>query len=423
MGIRNLFIFPERNPGQEAVKRAGELRLPNLTVLCHEQDRETVASLSGNILTYPGGNLAPCRTDLPDIARSLPAGADVHMPEPFPFALTALRLLGIRSVRGMDGKTIDIAPIPDTDTIGSLLLKTNGGIGNVVLTTFLLSASLDQGWTTYFCPTSDSNGLPLTDLFEGTGQNGLHLIRPDELSSISPDISLNIEDHANRKPDDFFHGLYRVGIPGHDPTFAAQFFENVTGIRPDISRTFVGGDPGGVEAALKNRIVVSPGSKVGWDPKRWPHMNALLEELDNPIVLCQQPDLDAYRDIDFLAPIETPKAEYVTDMSLKQVAGLLHSAKAVIANDCGLAHVAAATGSPTLVFFGPSSELKNSHPRDNVRHLTCDMECRPCQNCDSGPGRLAPNDYHCEHDYTCLADIEPAQVLRALDNLLDPQDM
>ncbi|MEF2232221.1 MAG: glycosyltransferase family 9 protein [Pseudodesulfovibrio sp.] len=412
-----VFVLPERDLGEPEslfLEQCGPLDGP---ILCHERNRETAARLCGHVETFGGGNLAPCRADLDDLARRVgapSASARVILsggPVP-PHILTALRLMGFaRAARlGGNGGESPLPPAPDPSRVRSVLVKVNGGIGNVVLFSFLASAAAAQGWETWFCPTVDRSNAYLGDLFEGGLPRGVRLVRPEGLAALRPDLCLNVEDHANRAEGDLFHAPYRVGAEGHGPTFAARFYRNATGHEADPSRTFVGGDPALVAPELRGRVVVCPGSKPGWDSKRWPHMNALLRRLDRPVVVCRPEDLSAYAELEFLHPITAPGATVLTDLSLAGLAGLFRAARSVVANDCGPAHVAAAAGAPTLMLFGPSSLTRNRHLRQNVRSLSLGLDCQPCQGAESGPGRLAPHDYRCDLGYRCLADLSVERV-------------
>ncbi|BCS89179.1 glycosyltransferase family 9 protein [Pseudodesulfovibrio sediminis] len=414
-------LFPEKGLGKH--KKAALLASNALyaMVICHEDDQEYFAGSNRAVRTYAGGNIAPCRNDLDKIATLLlpPEHTPLHVvsesPQIAPFILTALRLLGHTEVVRVwtdDATPQTIPPLPRTP-IQSLVIKATGGIGNIVLNTCLVSAALRHGWETWFCPTSDLNA-PLDSLFLGHGRDGLHVVNQTELAHMSADICLNIEDHNNREKTDFFHGPYRVGTPGHEPGFAAQFFTNILGVDVDLGDTFIGGAPTELPQSWRDRIVICPGSKVGWDSKRWPHMDALIRRLDNPVVLCRQEDLDAYATLDFLTPITAGNAEYLTTLSLNEAACLLKSARGVIANDCGPAHMAAAAGVPTLMLFGPSSMEKNEHKRTNVRSLNLDLDCQPCQGKDDGPGRLGPGNYGCELNYRCMTELDVGRVLTEL---------
>jgi hypothetical protein len=308
---------------------------------------------------------------------------------------------------------LELPKTPDFRKVGSVLLKACAGIGNLVLLTPLLNTCLELGLRTMFCPISDLDGASLASLFRNSSSR-LQLVAPSEVLDIPADLILNVEAHKFAGQDDFHHNPYRIGISGHEPGFAAKFFENITGVSVDISRTFVGGNPDDVPAGLRNRVIVCPGSKSGWDSKRWPHMDDLLRRLDKPVVLCRDADLRAYRDLEFLTAITAPNATRMTDLTLFQAASLLRTASMVIANDCGMAHVAAATGVPTFILFGPSSLEKNRHPRTNVLSLSLGLDCQPCQGANSGPGQLGSGAYSCIRGYRCLAELTVEKVLAAL---------
>ncbi len=75
----------------------------------------------------------------------------------------------------------------------------------------------------------------------------------------------------------------------------------------------------------------------------------------------------------------------------------------VVANDSGMIHMAAAMNTPVVAIFGPS-DPKQWHPlskRYTIVHHP-QMACRPC--------RL---NITCHHEYPCLSEITPEQVLRA----------
>ena len=65
--------------------------------------------------------------------------------------------------------------------------------------------------------------------------------------------------------------------------------------------------------------------------------------------------------------------------TLAEAAALIAGARAVVAIDNGLAHVAAALGVPTVVPFGATSETKNRPLGPRVRLMTRPLPCRPCQ--------------------------------------------
>lgn len=97
--------------------------------------------------------------------------------------------------------------------------------------------------------------------------------------------------------------------------------------------------------------------------------------------------------------------------SLNQALALIAGAKAVVSNDSGLMHVAAAFGVPQVAVFGSSSPLHTPplSPKAKVIWLKDDpgylpaLDCAPCfaRECSLGHTR-------------CLVDIAPAKVLAFL---------
>lgn len=421
-----LYVLPEQ--GLWALPRVRALLAKARVLLCPEQDAgEAAAALPDcRVLAFSGAALTPSRGDLREIAALLPAGTrsaallrDPSRAHGWDAYVTATRLLGLEgcAVLSQDGAEARSFPLPpDCSRPGTLLLKACGGIGNVVQTTGILSAALARGWEAVFCPVSDS-GQSLAPLFRDPGRPGLRVAGPGDLPGVRADLVLNIEYRADIGPGDFFHSPFREPMERSEAGAYARFAANVTGWDVDPAATFVG--PGAeVPAGLLGRVVLLPGSKPGWDSKRWPHMQRLAEMLDRPVVLCREADLEAYAGLPFLAPIRDGRAELVTGLDLAQAAAVLRHARAVVANDCGLAHVAAAAGAPTLVLFGPSSLDKNLHPRSNVTALRLDLPCRPCQGRDQGPGRLSGQGYRCDLGYPCLAGITAEDVARRLAELM-----
>ena len=97
------------------------------------------------------------------------------------------------------------------------------------------------------------------------------------------------------------------------------------------------------------------------------------------------------------------------DLTLPEVTALASKAQVFIGNDSGIAHIAAAVGTPSVVVFGSSN-------RDHWRPWTdapnqIVFERFPCQPC---PG------YECKEfgDSRCIRDIPPSAVFTALGRVL-----
>ena len=104
------------------------------------------------------------------------------------------------------------------------------------------------------------------------------------------------------------------------------------------------------------------------------------------------------------------------DTSLAQAIDLLSCADAVVSNDSGLMHVAAALNRPLVAVYGSTSPGFTPPLADQVEMVRLGLDCSPCfdRTCRFG-------------HYNCLRDLAPAQVDAALDRLVgdllpDPQD-
>src|SRR5205823_5227853 len=88
---------------------------------------------------------------------------------------------------------------------------------------------------------------------------------------------------------------------------------------------------------------------------------------------------------------------------------VLRQADLVIANNSGIAHLAAACARPTLAIYSGSHQPREWGPRGRMaRALTASISCSPCGYDDL---RLCPNDHRC---MTSLKPEDVAQHARAM---------
>ena len=89
--------------------------------------------------------------------------------------------------------------------------------------------------------------------------------------------------------------------------------------------------------------------------------------------------------------------------SLDQAVALLSLADAVVSNDSGLMHVAAALDRPQVALFGPSDPTRTGPRNPAAQVLRLGLDCSPCNK------RVCPLGHH-----RCLEDLSPGQALAAL---------
>ncbi len=142
--------------------------------------------------------------------------------------------------------------------------------------------------------------------------------------------------------------------------------------------------------------------------KRWPvgHWIALADRLRaaglTPIVLGGPDDRGLAQQL--AAHAESAAGEF----SLQETGALLSRAAVLVTNDTGVMHMATGVGTPVVALFGPTVEQFGFFPYAPAPStvLQRDLDCRPCSAMGTA---TCPLGHH-----RCLADIAPADVMRAV---------
>jgi heptosyltransferase-2 len=146
-------------------------------------------------------------------------------------------------------------------------------------------------------------------------------------------------------------------------------------------------------------IVLCPGAEYG-PAKRWPYFRELAVKLDLPIVLLGSTgDVEDNREI--------PGTNLIGKTSLDDAIDLIAKAAAVVSNDSGLMHVAAAAGRPVVALFGSSSPEHTGPQSAAAKVVSLRLECSPCYKpvCPLG-------------HFRCMRELAVEQVLAAVNGAL-----
>jgi heptosyltransferase-2 len=155
----------------------------------------------------------------------------------------------------------------------------------------------------------------------------------------------------------------------------------------------------GLEGAqFSSYTVFCPGAEYG-PAKRWPYFRDLAEKIGAQIVL-----LGSRNDAQAAAAI--PGKNLVGETTLDEAIRLIAGAAAVVSNDSGLMHVAAALGRPQVALFGSSSPEHTPPASAKTRVLWLRLECSPCfaRECPLG-------------HFRCMRDLSVERVLAELRTL------
>jgi ADP-heptose:LPS heptosyltransferase len=124
-------------------------------------------------------------------------------------------------------------------------------------------------------------------------------------------------------------------------------------------------------------VVLAPGCKTGeMAAKRWPLFDQLADRFHDVAVVGTADDLRRADGTPFQWP---PHVRVLAGrLTLRQTACALAAAGAVVGNDSGLSHVAAAVGAPTVMLFGPTPHRSLGRLPPNVTVLRSGLPCEPC---------------------------------------------
>jgi heptosyltransferase-2 len=160
-------------------------------------------------------------------------------------------------------------------------------------------------------------------------------------------------------------------------------------------------------------VVLAPGAAYGrakqWPPERFAELaHMLARDQVTTILVGSKGDLRACHEIARLAPA----VDLAGRTDLQTLAAVLSLARAVVSNDSGAMHLAAATGARVTAVFGPTNEQKTSPlaaaaeaPRPTV--VINDVWCRPCMLRE------------CPLDHRCMTGIHAARVHATLRSSLE----
>jgi len=158
-----------------------------------------------------------------------------------------------------------------------------------------------------------------------------------------------------------------------------------------------------------HHIVLVPGAK--WATKRWPATAwvSLGRRLAGPVVVLGGPDDGEL--VDTIARGIGPDATPLTERGFDRTFATIGSARAVVAGDTGLMHLAGAMGVPLVALFGPTTSVDGFWCHAG-RVVEVDLPCRPCSRHGSpscGRGHHA-----------CMNLLPVASVHAALQAVVDP---
>jgi ADP-heptose:LPS heptosyltransferase len=299
---------------------------------------------------------------------------------------------------------------PDPD---ALLVHLASGIGNIVLATPLLALLARRGFTVDvrvdgdYPETADLlrdwgalRRVSVGDSMPATGYRAVLPAVPPFYWGRYAELYRRLPNAVRRPPDAAFQRDEQTWYLA----FAAPFGGSVAAAEAPHCTLPVTPDPSlGVGPVT---LLLAPGCKGGeMAAKRWPHFAALAAHFADVAVVGTPDDLAGFGAAP-RPPFPPHVRSLVGRLTLRQTAAALAGAGAVVANDSGLGHVAAALGVPTVLLFGPTPAAALGRFPPNVAVLHADLACAPCWF----GARFAV----CGGRIDCLDRLTPSRVIEAV---------
>jgi heptosyltransferase-2 len=165
----------------------------------------------------------------------------------------------------------------------------------------------------------------------------------------------------------------------------------------------------GLENPSGKLMLLIPGAEYG-PAKRWPIEYFAALAKDRHAAGWSVWLLGSARDREITAAVQAAAGGVCLDLAgrteLGEAVALIALADAVVSNDSGLMHVAAALGRPQVALYGPSDPAFTPPLNPRAEILRLGLECSPCHQ------RECPLGHH-----RCLVDLSPDRVIDALASL------
>lgn len=138
-----------------------------------------------------------------------------------------------------------------------------------------------------------------------------------------------------------------------------------------------------------------------WGEERFAELGAMLQnEIGaNVVMLGSRDEADVSSRVSALSDADI--VDLTGKTNLAEATAILARADLFVSNDMGLAHIAAAVGTKTVVIFGPTKDVTTRPFGPNAEVVRHDVECSPCMLRD------------CPIDHRCMARVGVDRVYEA----------
>jgi heptosyltransferase-2 len=197
------------------------------------------------------------------------------------------------------------------------------------------------------------------------------LLGTDSVADEIPSIELKVSDERREVARDI---LERNGV--------------------DLSKTIVALGVGSTNSRAKR-----------WSAESYAKLNDLLQQELNVVVILVGAKNETKISEDVFSKSVRKPLILTGKTDLAEAVAVLAETDLLVSNDMGLAHIASAVGTKTLVIFGPTNDLTTSPPGAEI--IRKKVECAPCMLRD------------CPIDHRCMTQISAEEVFERVVNMLN----
>lgn len=296
----------------------------------------------------------------------------------------------------------------------SVLFVASGGVGNIIQATSSFLSLIESGYTVDLKLNCNSS----KDVKYIFAIDGIRSIYVEKDPIIEYDYQLTGPFSPGKKYKAKKYIKSRINYAQHIPEVQVYFdMVRQIGISGEMQPVKVKIGKTGLNP-LPETVAIYPGSKSNWAMKRWDKYDELAQKFKNVLVVGTKDDIYSHGNPAWIKkPWKWPENVRFYTGSLAEMTYTLSRCKCFIGNDGGLAHLAAATGIPTFVLFGPSSDIKNRPFSPKAYVIAIDLPCRPCQFTKiDGKEIFGSDKANCPNNMKCMKEMDVEFVFKKVKN-------
>jgi len=209
------------------------------------------------------------------------------------------------------------------------------------------------------------------------------LIKSALVTKMTRGITCGLDKNSAREPlaSKFYKRKFSVGRKQHAIERTRQLFANCLGYEVPTTEQDYGAVLPNTENETANPYILFLHGTT-WVTKSWPiaYWQALAKQITDSGLEIRLPwgNEQEKEQANTIASVAPDKMHVLPRLKLNELAPFIKNAKAIVAADTGLGHLAAALSTPTISLYGPTDYNKTGAIGKSQHHIAADFPCAPC---------------------------------------------